>query len=353
MLRPRFYDFRSSLGPTTVGLCATDIQSLLAYANESEQRLIEDPLSPEDGWYGSEVRIAFNVTQANPFIIPPQNVARIMGMAVCKRAINIVNRFYEYLEFGPGLQPKGCTNANGSAANPSCQSPLMAYERETVTTFAPMLATPQYIRAYLTDPADVGRTALIQGKDQNGQVVRFIDPLAGVSGVGETITLDQPFTDTTNQFLGELIGVQKQKTFGEVQFFQVDAASGQESSLLVMDPSETTASFRKYFVNGLPNCCGNVPGGTIQVEALCKLDFVPITCDSDYLNLQSVPALIDACQWIRMSRMDVPGAQQLAEAKHASALKLLYGKLQHYMGNVNPSIQRHVFGSDRLCRQPV
>jgi hypothetical protein len=54
-----------------------------------------------------------------------------------------------------------------------------------------------------------------------------------------------------------------------------------------------------------------------------------------------------------MSRMDVPGAQQLAEAKHQSALRLLYGKLQHYMGNATPAIQRSIFGSNRMIRQPL
>jgi hypothetical protein len=328
------------------------MQTLLAYANEAEQRLIEDPLSPEDGWYGSEVRMAFTVSQASPTIVTPQNVARIMAMDVCKFPVRISNQWYEYLEFGPGFQPKGCTYANGSAANPFCQGPLQAYERETVTTFSPLLGD-SYIRAYMADPADVGRTALIQGKDANGQTVRFLDALAGVSGLGETILFSQPFTDTTNIFSAD-VAVQKQKTFGEIQFFQVDATTGQETSLLVMGPSETTASFRKYFLNGLPALCCGVPQGTpVQVLALCKLEFVPLTCDSDYLNLQSVPALIDACQWIRMSRMDVPGAQQLAEAKHQSALRLLYGKLQHYMGNVNPAIQRSIFGSNRMIRQPL
>lgn len=352
--RPRFLDFRSSLGPTTVGLCATDITTLLAYANEAEQRLIEDPMSPEDGWYGSEVVMRFNVSRSEPSIVAPQNVARIMGIDVCKSPVRINNQFYEFLEFGPGFQPKGCLNANGSSISRHCQGPIMAYERETVTTFSPLLATPQYIRAYVSDPADVGRKALVQGKDSNGQIVRFLDALANASGLGESITFSSPFTDSTNLF-SEITGIQKQKTFGEVQFFQVDATSGQESPLLVMGPSETTASYRKYFVNNLPNVPQDASGtpSTVQVLALCKLDFVPLTCDSDYLNLQSVPALIDACQWLRMSRMDVPGAQQLAEVKYQSALRLLYGKLQHYEGVTNPALQRHIFGSNRMYPQAI
>jgi len=272
--------------------------------------------------------------------------------------VRINNSFYEFLEFGPGYQPKGCTNANGGNANPSC-SPLMAYERETVTTFNPLLSTPQYIRAYVSDTSDVGRTALIQGRDSNGQTIRFIDALTNSSGLGERITFSSPFTDTANIY-DEISGIQKQKTFGEVQFFQVDAATGAESPLLVMGPSETTASYRKYAVYGLPNQCCNITGNNqattpqpLQVLAMCKLDFTPVSCDSDYLNIMSVPALIDECQSIRMSRMDVPGAIQLSLQKHQSALRLLFGQLQHYLGNERPAIQRHIFGSDRLRLQPL
>jgi hypothetical protein len=313
-----------------------------------------DPLAPEEGWWGGWARMAFNVSQAGPSFVTPQNVARVILMDVCRHPVRINNEFYEFLEFGRGFQPKDCCNG---ANNSRCAS-LMAYERETVTTFAPLLATPQYIRAYAADPADVGRTALIQGADGNGQIIRYLDALTGSAGLGESITFSSPFTDTTNLF-SEISGVQKQKTFGEVQFFQVDPTSGQESALLVMQPGETTAAFRKYYINGLPSsCCSDsVPCGTssvtLQVLAMCKLDFTPVATDSDYLNIMSVPALIDECQSIRYGRMDVPGAQDLSAKKHASALRILFGQLDHYLGKERPAIQRHIFGSDRLRPQPI
>lgn len=347
MQRPRVFDFRSSTGPAALGLCATDIASICAYLNEAESRLVMDPLAPDEGWWGGWVRMAFNVSQTEPTFVTPANVARVILLDVCKHPVRINNEFYEFLEFGRGFQPQ---------SNPPCQGPLMAYERETVTTFDPMVGT-KIIRAYITDPADAQRTALIQGRDSNGQTVRFIDALTNSSGLGERIIFNQPFTDTANQFTGELIGVQKQKTFGEVQFFQVDATTGQESPLLVMQPGETTALFRKYYVNGLPTHCCNVPCGTtsttLQVLAMCKLEVTPVSSDTDYLNIMSVPALIDECQSIRYSRMDIPGAQQLSAAKHSSALRLLFGQLDHYLGKERPALQRHIFGSNRMRTQPI
>ncbi len=352
MQRPRLIDVRSSGFPAAVGLCATDISSIAAIVNEAQERLLNDPLAPDEGFWGGWVRMAFTVSQSEPTIVTPQGIARIILMDVCKKPVRINNEFYEFLEFGRGFQPTGCTvTSTGAAANPTCQT-FMAYERETVTTFTPLLSTPQYIRAYAADPADVGRTCLIQGKDSNGQYVRYADSIAAQSGVGEKLTFGSPFADTQNLY-SEITGVQKVKTFGEIQFYQVDPDTGAETSLLVMQPGETTASYRKYVVNGLPTHCCNTSGGVIQVLALCKLDFTPVQVDSDYLIIQSVPALIEEGQAIRFSRMDTPGAMALSERKHENALRLLFGQLGHMLGNERPAIGRHIFGSQPLRLNPI
>lgn len=272
-------------------------------------------------------------------------------MDVCKSPVRIRNQFYEYLTFGVGLHPRGCcTNSNGGTTGQFC-STTAAFEREIVTTFAPLLSTPQIIRAYAADPTDLGRSMLIQGKDQNGQTIRFLDALSNATGLGERIVLDSPFTDTANQF-SEISGVQKQKSFGEVQIFQVDPTTGVETPLMVMGPGETTAQYRSYYLNGLPCGCCNVPGG-VQVMTLCRLNFIPVQCDSDYLMIQNIAALIDECQSVRFGRMDTPGAMQLSAAKHASALRLLFGQLDAVYGKENVAIQRHLFGSSRLRLQPI
>lgn len=339
-----------STGAQAVGLCATDLTSISSMLNEACERLINDPLAPDEGWFGGWARMAFTVTNVStaPSIVTPQGIARIILMDVCKYPVKINNEFFEFLEFGRGFQPFGCTTTP-----PYCGcGNLNAYERENVVTFTALLPTPQIIRAYAADPSDVGRTALVQGKDSNGQIVRYIDALSGASALGEKITLSSPFVDGQNLF-SEITGLQKQKTFGEVQFFQVDPTSGAETSLLVMQPWETTALYRTYYVRGLPSSCCNVPGGTVQVLAMCKLDFIPVSSDSDYLPIMSIPALIDECMSIRLGRMDTAAAQQLSANKHLSALRILFGQLDHMLGKQNVAIQRHIFGSDPLRLQPL
>jgi hypothetical protein len=348
MNRPRLYDVRSSTLAQAVGLCATDIASISAIVNEAQERLINDPLAPEEGWWGSWIQMAFNVSQASPYFYTPREVSRVILLDVCKSPVIIRNQFYEFLEFGKGYMPSGCPSTN------PCDQSLAAYERETVYTFTPLLSTAQTIRIYASDTADLGRTVLIQGKDSNGNIIRFVDSAVPQSGLGESMVLATPFTDSVNTFT-EITGIQKQRTYGEVQIYQVDPTTGTETALVVMQPSEQTALYRKYFVNGLPTRCCNssTTNTTLQVLAMCKLDYVPVQVDSDYLMIMSVPALIDECMSIRFGRIDTPGAQQLSLMKHQSALRLLFGQLDNYLGRERPAIRRSLFGSDPMQLQPV
>lgn len=348
MNRPRLIDFRSSGGPNAIGVCATDITSIAAAVNEAQERLMNDPLTPDEGWFGSWVKMAFTVSRSEPTIITPAEVSRVIVLDVCKHPVRISNQFFEFLEFGRGYSPSGCSITSGPCG------PMQAFDRETVVTTTPLLSTPQYVRAYASNPNDVGRSALIQGTDSNGTTVRFVDAGTGFAGLGEGMTLSSPFTDTASLWT-EITGVQKQKTFGDVEFFQVDPSTGVETPLLTMGPGEQTSLYRKMYVNGLPsNCCNNcTTSSQLQVLAMCRLDFVPATTDTDYLRIMSIPALIDECMSIRFGRMDTPGAQQLSQAKHASALRLLFGQLDSREGKYQPAIQRHIFGSQRLRPIPL
>lgn len=335
-------------GPEAVGLCSSDINSILAVVNEATERLLSDPLCPDEGFWGSWARYAFTVSRSEPTFVTPQEVSRVILLDTCKRPTPLRNEFYEFLTFGPGFQPPQCS----TIANP-CQN-LAAYERETVTTMEPLLSTPQIIRAYMQNPSDAGRTSIIQGEDNNGSPIFFVDAPTGNAGSGESITFAAPYVDSTNQF-STITGISKDKTFGQIQYFQVDPDTGDETSLLTMAPGETSANYRKYYINGLPNsCCVDcTPSTTLQVLAMCKLDYIPVACDSDYLRILSIPALIDEAMSVRYGRVDSISAQNLSQQKHASALRLLFGQLDNYLGKERPAIQRHIFGSQRLMPNPI
>ena len=87
-------------------------------------------------------------------------------MDVCKRPMKIRNQFYEFLEFGRGYQPNGCTGN-------SCGQQRQTYERESVPTLSPFTAGNS-VRAYPLDPIDVGKRSLISGT-WSGQVKESVE----------------------------------------------------------------------------------------------------------------------------------------------------------------------------------
>lgn len=341
MNRPTFGQLRNSTLAQAIGLCDGNITEIARYVNEAQERLLYDPLAPDEGWVWGHVRMAFTVSTASPYIIAPREIARIIAMTVCKQPVKIKNGFYEFLDYGIGLQPTGCDDPADA-----CGQFLRAYERETTPTLADLYDTPQTIRIYFSDARDVGKQVLIQGKDQNDKVVLSTDSQTGLPIAGEWVTCASPFADTVNTF-SVITGIQKDATYGDITLMQVDSL-GNELPLSSLEPSETTALYRKYFINGLPaNCCSST-NGSVQVEAQCKLDLVPVASDPDWLIIPSIPALIEEVQCIRKSRMDDAPAQQMAEMHHARALKLLFGHHDHILGKQTASISVPLFGSDKV-----
>lgn len=346
MLRPTFAQVKSSSLPAAIGLCAkTNSAGVAMVTNEIQERLLHDPMAPEEGWWGGWLRMLFNVTvgAGAGYIVTPFDIARLILMDVCARPIPLRNGFYEYLEFSRGLEPK--TNLTWLS------QPMEAFERDNVVTFATFPTSPRLIRIYMTDNGDTGTRVVVQGPDQNSMAISNVDFTTHITALGEVLYLQAPFVTSTNQF-SSVTGILKTITRGQVQIFTVDPATGAETLLSTMEPRETTASYRRYLVNGLPANCCNTPGGVVQVSAQCKLDFVPVIADSDFLLITSIPALIEEAQAYKYSRMDTRAAAGLEQKHHAKALGLLRGQLDHFLGRTTPAIRIPIFGSDRLTPQP-
>jgi len=354
MIRLNLGFIRSSSLPGAVGLCGADIASISGIVNEAQERLLHDPMAPDEGWWGGWGRMVFNVnvSNRNGYIVTPKDIARIIVMDVCQTPVRIRNGFYEFLEFGPGLRPRPTTCLTGAVGQAcSCSSPMQAYERDTVVTLAPQTVTPATLRFYPTDASDLGKRILVQGTDQNGQVIYGVDPTTQTAILGEYVALTLPYVDTVNRF-STITGFIKDYTLGPVQLFQVDA-NGDQFAFSSMEPKESTPLYRRYLVDGLPlNCCNNAASGTVQITAQCKYDYTPVQSDSDATLIQSLPALIEECQSIRYSRMDSANAPQLEQKHHMKALQLLNGQLDHVLGKTNTAISVPIAGSNRFRLQP-
>lgn len=343
MQRPTLSVFRAQVPTEALGICQSD-PKVAAYCNESQERLLLDPLAPESGWWGTWMRMNLSASVSNgvAFITTPREVAAVTDIAVCKHPIHLRNGFYEFLNFSKGIEPKNCRTTG-------CGSTFQAFERDNVPTLMPLLSTPQIIRMYPTDARDSGFRVLLQGKDQNGQTILTTDPNTGTSGLGEYVSLKFPFVDSVNQY-SQITGILKDQTYGVVQFFQVNPVTGAEAALSVMEPNEGTAWYRRYMVNGIPNtnlCCTG-PGQPVVITANVRLDFIPVENEVDFLTLPNVPALVEESMSLRFSRMDSSNAAQQSAIHHQRAIALLNGALDLYEGKWNVAIKVPIFGSNRL-----
>ncbi len=358
MNRPCFKDFRTQVAAyaqsvgSPLGICVNNIPSLVGLVNISTEQLINDPNAPDEGWWGGWAKMLMNITPNLRFttITLPRGVARVIVMDVCQRPTKVQNGYYEFLDFGEGLQPKLC----GPNTTTTCNGFTQTYDRDTTPVLGVQNTNPQFIRVFPTDSRDVGKSVIVQGKDQNGNVILATDPVSLQPILGEILTLTLPFVQSVNQFANPLTGIEKDSTYGPITIMQVDPVSGTAAALSSMEPSETSAAYRQYLINNLPcNCCANAQA-TVQVTVMAKLEYVPIASDPDYLLIPNVPALIAQCESIRYSAMDNVKALAMADKKHTDALRLLFGQLDHVLGKERPAITVPLFGTRRRLRhQPI
>lgn len=330
-----------------VGICAQDISENAAIVNLATERLMMDPMAPDEGWWGGWIRMVFNVVAYNHagYIVTPANIARVILLAICQSPVKIRNGFYEDLQFSIGPQPRPCQS------NACIPNTMQAFERDSTVTQSDFSGVPQLLRVFSTDPADLGRRIIFQGPDKNGVEVLSVDTITQAAISGESVFITLPFATSVHQFSG-LTGIQKEPTLGFVQVFMVDPVTGVQSLLTTMGPNETTAQYRRYLLNGLPASCCSTPGAPMQVTADCRLDYVPVVSATDYLSIPNIPALMEEVQAIRYSRLDTPAAERNEAKHHAKAISLLNGQLDLYQGKTETSVRVPLFGSDRVRLQP-
>ena len=248
------------------------------------------------------------------------------------------NQFFEFLDFGIGNQPAGC-NSN------RCGQQFQAYERDTVPTINTFVAG-NIIRAYALDSRDVGKRSLIQGTDSNDKTIYGTSVLTGKPILGETISLALPFVDTVNIF-NSVLSIQKEPTVGDVVYYQVDPL-GVETPLHTMQATEQTGQYRRYFLNGLKNTC--CQAATQQVLALCKLDFIPVESDQDYLLIQSIPALLRKGWRCAIAGWTLPAVSRWLK-RNTPMPSVAIRAIDHFLGKFQTAITVPIFGSDRLRPQ--
>jgi hypothetical protein len=355
MPRLTLRDVRQSRLPRCIGACTDDTPTIADAVNAAQQRLVYAGEIEDEGWYGAWARTIFNVLWTDPYITLPRSAGRMIVSAVCKMPIAVQNSFYEFLEFGGGIEPK--FSCSGTGVSTSCCGVRAALDRGEYPAFRDLGGEGRTIRVRCLDTLDTGGNyrTLIQGTNAFDKVIYSQDGIIRV--LGQYLTLTDPFVDMPFT-INSLTGIQKDVTNGAVQYYDVDPATGDETLILTMEPSETVSGYRRYYLNGLPRSCCPVINDddgnpTVQVEALVKLNLMPVSVDPDYLLIQNLEAIIAECQSARYSTMDIPSAKGMAMAAHKDAIRLLQGELAHYYGTDKPAVSFNPFGSAALSKQAI
>jgi hypothetical protein len=353
--RLRLYDLRldGRLG-NAVGICQSDVKGYAQFVNAAQQRLLYCKEAGEESWFGSFAEIQFQISRAVPFYTAPREVARLELVDVCNSPVSVNSQFTEYLRFGNGRFPKLFRQQRCGCFHPQ------VYSRNNVPTFTDLTGPPQYIRIYPTDPADVNKSVVIQVTDSNNNVVYTQNGLNRITGIN--VLIQQPYSVLTLQGstvpipCNSITGIQKDATVAPVRFTQVDPTTGNELLLHTIEPSETTAWYRRYYFNQLPiNCCFDPNTGVtnVLVTAIAKLEFIPVVSDTDYCLIQNMEAIIAEAQAVRFSTIDSAQAKTNEQSKHVDAVRYLRGELSHYLGVTAPATNFAPFGSARLERQAI
>jgi hypothetical protein len=337
MQRLRLADLRASRLPTVLGECR-QMTNLTDWVNTAQSRLIHAREAGDEGWWGTWAEMIFSVNKTNPYLTLPRSVARLQMVTVCDEPTPLQNQFYEYLQFGNGRMPRQWLEERRPL--------LQVHSRNSVVTWVDQSVTPAYVRAYCSN-LDVSLRLLVQGTDSENNPVFTQDAYQRVSGV--YVTLNQPFATTPLPF-NSITGIQKDITSDPVTIYQVNTETGEETLLLTMEPTETTALYRRYYFHNLPADCCYTPGAEetdIEVRALVKLELIPLRYDADYCLLTGEAgkeAIILECQAVRMSEVDNTPAQAMAASYHKQAIGLLNGQLTHYLGTAQPALTYNIMG---------
>ena len=234
----------------------------------------------------------------NDCITWPRQVGTELAVNVCGHPITSWNNWGGFIPIGQG--GIGAHGFGWDRGRGCCTGNLVVQNYGTAAVFNQVPCGKEYyVRAYPQTRNDIGKKIRIFGIDSNGQVIRTKDA-NNVLQEGVEIVLAVPFISTPMK-IREITRVVKEKTQGVVRLFYYDADNNVLIDSAVYDPTETNPDYRLSKIKGVMRhggCCA-CSSGTKAIEALVKLQFVPVEADTDLVLIGNLDALALIIQSIR------------------------------------------------------
>lgn len=312
-------DAKNSRIPSYLGTCP-DSDDFVSYINEAMNRLIT-----RGNWNGSYQRIRLCTT--NNCLTFPREIVTVQSLAVCSQNVPVKNMWWEFVP-NAGYSLNGCSDA--------CPGPGFI-DRGFYPIFNDMSSGGGYLRAFASMASDYGKKIHIFGYDSNNQWIRSTE--GGVQIDGFKMTLASPYVQSSF-IVTNITGVQKEETDADVNLYEVDPADGSLLQLGTYEPSETVASYRRYQFNG--SQCDTC---TTTFTGIAKLNFIPVSVDSDYLYISNLPALKEMCKAIKFGEMESADSERKSLYHERRAITELNHEKQNLNGDDTIPIKIRPFGS--------
>lgn len=296
-----------------LGVCQTDAR-IAQYTNEAQERLML-----KDKWVGTTIR--YRLCLSSSCVTLPRQIETIEAWALCDQPMQIRNRWYEFVQNGPGQRRQ------------NLGSPNQLIDRGTSCLFHDMDNTTSLVNVVANVPEAAGAKILLRGYDENAQWIRTEYPGPGTWIDGEYVAINTTGTRSTKKF-SSITEVVKPVTNGPVNLFEwVNGANFQQIAYYESD--ETLPIYRRYLIPGLEqagncqntstDCCENK-----SVTVIAKLRHIPVSNDNDFLILQNIGALKLMVMAILKEERNL---FQEALGYEAQAVKLLQDELSSFEGD--------------------
>lgn len=263
------------------GVCGSGDQ-FMAYLNQATEALMT-----RGNWFACVQKI--RVCVRDNCVVWPRIVGTILATNICGRRVPQKDFWYEFLQFGRDDWPFLPADFRGV----QCGGNAQFVNEGTSSVFANVPCNQNfYVRAYPSIQADVGKKITIFGIDGDGQTIRTMQN--GTLQDGVVLTLSSPFA--VSPFTVRRIDyVIKEKTQGVVRLYFFDGT--QLWDCATYEPTETTPSYNFSRLVGFRRGC--TCNNLMSIEALVKMDFVPVERDTDLVQIRSTRAIKHMIQCIR------------------------------------------------------
>lgn len=286
-----------------------------SYLNQAIERLVEG----SKGKFVGAIQ-KYRICATHGCITWPRQIETIEAAAVCDCPIRIRNHWFEFVEHGFGLRQE----------KDGCATDL--YDRDSACVHTDITGVNKKLKVYCDLTDDEGADILFQGYNEDGNWIQTAKG-DGDYWDGEIIQPAVAGQLSTNIFT-VVTGIQKPITKGVIRLYAFNTDDDTQQAIGLYEPDERNPNYRRSLVAGLSNrssCSGtDTECAAKSVTVLAKMAFLPVYKDTDWLLINSLPAIRFMCQAIRKEENNLWDDAGKYESR---ALKILDDQLQNHHGD--------------------